>query len=221
MEAAFARAVILSLERTPRPVADKLGAIYANVLDALIPRLRRTAERNLSFAYPDCDAAWRARTIDQVYRSIGRLLVAFARFPGIDAANVHEWIYYEGLEHYQRAKQRGKGVLFATAHLGNWELSAFAHALLTEPMNVVVQASRQSTDRRSGGNPARVIGQYPDLEARFRPIDPAGFASQRARRDTGRSECFAGQRRLLFLSSGNPLAPALRSRNWRRTAGRR
>ena len=37
------------------------------------------------------------------------------------------------------AKERGKGVLFATAHLGNWELSAYAHALLTEPMNVVVR----------------------------------------------------------------------------------
>ena len=139
MEAAFARAVILSLERTPRPVAEKLGLLYANLLDALVPRLRRTADRNLSFAYPERDAGWRSRTIDQVYRSIGMLLVAFARFPRIHAANVHEWISYDGLEHYQRAKQRGKGVLFATAHLGNWELSAFAHALLTEPMNVVVR----------------------------------------------------------------------------------
>jgi KDO2-lipid IV(A) lauroyltransferase len=139
VEAAFARAVLLSLERTPRPLADKLGALYAKVLDAVVPRLRRTAERNLSFAYPERDAAWRSRTIDQVYGSIGRLLVAFARFPGIDARNVHDWIYYEGLEHYHRAKERGKGVLFATAHLGNWELSAFAHALLTEPMNVVVR----------------------------------------------------------------------------------
>jgi KDO2-lipid IV(A) lauroyltransferase len=77
--------------------------------------------------------------IDQVYQSIGRLLVAFARFPDINAGNVHDWIYYEGFEHYQRAKERGRGVLFATAHLGNWELSAFAHALLTEPMNVVVR----------------------------------------------------------------------------------
>jgi KDO2-lipid IV(A) lauroyltransferase len=29
--------------------------------------------------------------------------------------------------------------LFATAHFGNWELSAFAHGILTEPMNVVVR----------------------------------------------------------------------------------
>jgi KDO2-lipid IV(A) lauroyltransferase len=35
--------------------------------------------------------------------------------------------------------RNGRGVLFATAHLGNWELSAFAHAILTGPMHVVVR----------------------------------------------------------------------------------
>ncbi len=34
---------------------------------------------------------------------------------------------------------RGKGVLFATGHLGNWELSAYSHALLSAPMDVVVR----------------------------------------------------------------------------------
>ena len=43
------------------------------------------------------------------------------------------------MEHYQKAKEAGHGVLFATAHMGNWELSAFAHALMTEPMNVVIR----------------------------------------------------------------------------------
>ena len=121
------------------PVADWLGTKSARLLDRAVPRLRRIAERNLSFAYPDSDAAWRSRTIDGVFESIGRMLVAFARFPQITKANVAEWIRYEGFEHYEAAKARGNGVLFATAHLGNWELSAYAHALLTEPMNVVVR----------------------------------------------------------------------------------
>ncbi len=54
--------------------------------------------------------------------------------------NIGQWISYEGLENYSQAKQEGRGVLIATAHLGNWELSAFAHALMTEPMNVMVRA---------------------------------------------------------------------------------
>ncbi|MDE3195263.1 MAG: lysophospholipid acyltransferase family protein [Acidobacteriota bacterium] len=120
-------------------MADRVGLACAGILDRAIPRLRRTAERNLLFAYPEMDAAWRARTIDGVFVSIGRLLTTFARFPEIHAGNVREWIEYEGFEHFERAKSRGKGVLFATAHLGNWELSAFSHALMAGPMNVVVR----------------------------------------------------------------------------------
>jgi KDO2-lipid IV(A) lauroyltransferase len=135
----LARGVVALLEYAPRPVAEGVAGACAGLLDKAIPRLRRGAERNLSFAYPEKDAAWRARIIDGVFASIGRLLVSFARFPRITRANVGEWIRYEGFEHYECAKRRGNGVLFATAHLGNWELSAYAHALLTEPMNVVVR----------------------------------------------------------------------------------
>jgi KDO2-lipid IV(A) lauroyltransferase len=139
LEARVARVLIAALGYSPRRVADWLGAGCAKLLDLAIPRLRRIADRNLRLAYPENDESWRRRTINGVFASIGRLLVAFARMPRITKSNVADWIRYEGFEHYRRAKESGAGVLFATAHLGNWELSAYAHALLTEPMNVVVR----------------------------------------------------------------------------------
>ncbi len=134
-----AQAVVATLQYAPRGIAEDLGYFYAGLLDRFIPRLRKTAEINLAFAYPEKDAAWRKATTDDVFRSIGRVLTALGRFPSITKENVHDWIRYEGFEHYEEAKARGNGVLFATAHLGNWELSAFCHALLTEPMHVVVR----------------------------------------------------------------------------------
>jgi KDO2-lipid IV(A) lauroyltransferase len=65
--------------------------------------------------------------------------VTFARFPFITRENVGNWIRYSGLENFQSALARGRGVLVATAHLGNWEFSAYAHALMTAPMHVVVR----------------------------------------------------------------------------------
>jgi KDO2-lipid IV(A) lauroyltransferase len=114
-----------------------LTPFYAKLLDLAAPRLRRTALRNLEMAgYP---APERKRIADGVFDSIGRLIRGFALFPRLARENVHELIRYEGFENFATAKARGRGVLVATAHLGNWELSAFAHALMTAPMCIVVR----------------------------------------------------------------------------------
>jgi len=131
----LARLVLWSLAHSP----PALGAFYGKLLDLAMPRLRRVAMRNLELAYPQKTLAERNVIAGEVFRSIGRLLYAFARFPQINAQNISDWIRYEGLEHFTEAKKAGRGVLFATAHLGNWELSAFAHGLMTEPMHVVIR----------------------------------------------------------------------------------
>lgn len=135
----FALALLKSLEYTPRPAAERLARFYAALLDRFVPRLRRTALRNLEMALPELGSEDRRRIADGVFDSIARLLVAFSRFPRLDRRNISSWIRYEGIEHFEQAQRRGRGVLFATAHLGNWELSAFAHALMTAPMQVVVR----------------------------------------------------------------------------------
>jgi KDO2-lipid IV(A) lauroyltransferase len=139
VEYCLAIAVLQSLAIAPLPLAWRLGHAYARLLDLVLPRLRQVAMRNLSLAMPELTEAGRAGIVNGVFRSIGRLLVSFAKFPSISKENVAQWIHYEGREHYDEAYRQGRGVLFATAHLGNWELSAYAHALLAEPMNVVVR----------------------------------------------------------------------------------
>jgi len=135
----MALAVVHSLAIAPRALAEPLARIYTRLLDRAIPRLRRVGMCNLAMALPDLSREERARIVDGVFRSIARMLVTFSRFPRLTKDNIHEWIRYEGYEHFEHALERGKGVLFATAHLGNWELSAFAHALMSAPMGVVVR----------------------------------------------------------------------------------
>jgi KDO2-lipid IV(A) lauroyltransferase len=108
---------------------------WTKALKWFVPRFRRIATRNLKMCgYRDPEAI-----VDGVFRSIARLARTCAQVPKITRENVHEWIRYEGLENFTAALAKGRGVLVATAHLGNWELSAFAHALMTAPMNVVVR----------------------------------------------------------------------------------
>jgi KDO2-lipid IV(A) lauroyltransferase len=116
-----------------------LARFYTTLLDFAIPRLRRTAMRNLELAFPEKSLAERRAISSEVFDSIARLIWVFARFPSLNRQNIHEWIRYEGLEHFLEAKKDGRGILFATAHFGNWELSAFAHALMTEPMHIMIR----------------------------------------------------------------------------------
>jgi KDO2-lipid IV(A) lauroyltransferase len=136
LEYAAALVVLKSLEWAPAGLAHRLARAYARLLDRAVPRLRRVARRNLAMALPEAD---RERVIDGVFDSIARLLVTFAKLPHIGERNLGRWIRAEGREHVDAALARGRGVLFATAHLGNWELSAFAWALLARPMHVVAR----------------------------------------------------------------------------------
>jgi Kdo2-lipid IVA lauroyltransferase/acyltransferase len=131
----LAALLLWSLAHGPLSVAR----FYVKLLDLALPRLRRTAMRNLELAYPERPAPERRAIADQVFLSIARLIWTFARFPKLHSQNIHELIRYDGLEHYLEAKKQGRGVLFATAHFGNWELSAFAHALMTEPMHIMIR----------------------------------------------------------------------------------
>jgi KDO2-lipid IV(A) lauroyltransferase len=131
----LAQLVLSTLSWTPLPVANRLAKVYARLLDIAVPRLRRTALTNLEMA----GLAGRERIVAGVFNSLARLLVSFARFPQITRDNVRQWVACEGFENFENARARGRGVLIATAHLGNWELSAFAHAYLAAPMHIVVR----------------------------------------------------------------------------------
>ena len=131
----LARFVLATLSSTSLSTANALARFYVRLLDLALPRLRRTALKNLEMA----GFAGRERITTGVFDSIARLVVSFARFPRITRDNVQDLIRYEGLENFQQAHSLGKGVLVATGHFGNWELSAFAHAYLTAPMHIVVR----------------------------------------------------------------------------------
>jgi Kdo2-lipid IVA lauroyltransferase/acyltransferase len=139
IEYGAALAAVKSLEYAPRSAAYVLARFYTRLLDLAAPRLRRVAMRNLTLALPEKTHTEHRQIADDVFRSIARLLVTFAKFPGIGRGNVAQWVRCEGYEHVEAALARGRGVLFATAHLGNWELSAFAHGLFFSPMHVLVR----------------------------------------------------------------------------------
>ena len=131
--------VVRTLGVLPRPLARSIGTTIGGWVYRLHGRLRRVGERNLELAYPEMRVEERERILRGVFRTLGRQLADFTHLPRLTAKNVAELVVYEGLENYVAAQQRGKGVLFVTAHLGGWELGSYAHALYGFPIKIVVR----------------------------------------------------------------------------------
>ncbi|MDE3202191.1 MAG: lysophospholipid acyltransferase family protein [Acidobacteriota bacterium] len=133
------RAIAWTLGLMPRSLARFVSDGLAGLVYVLFGRLRRVGRRNLEMAYPSLSPEDRQRILKGVYRSLGRQLVEFCRMSRYTAANTKGFIRTEGLYNYLAARDRGKGVLVLTGHLGAWELSSFYHSLMGHSMGMVIR----------------------------------------------------------------------------------
>lgn len=82
------------------------------------------------------------------YANLGCFLIEVVRVHfGLGETLLND-VEFRGIEYYREAKDAGKGVIFVTAHCGNWEASALAFGRQYEPMSIVVrqQQSKEITD---------------------------------------------------------------------------
>lgn len=136
----FAAAGVLKiLGAVPHRLSRAACAVLGALSYWLWPRLRRVGLFNLHLAFPDWTERERRRVLFRLFQNLGRMLADFAHFPHLSRASIERLIVYDGFENYANAASQSKGVLFLTAHFGNWELSSFAHGLNGFPCNFVVR----------------------------------------------------------------------------------
>jgi KDO2-lipid IV(A) lauroyltransferase len=123
----------------PRAAAIWSGKLIARAAYHLHGRLRRVGHRNLDLAMPELTVAERRAIVKGVFINLGRLLGEFSQFPRITSDNIKELVEYDGFENYQRASERGRGVLMLTGHVGAWELCAFAQGVYGHPLSFLVR----------------------------------------------------------------------------------
>jgi KDO2-lipid IV(A) lauroyltransferase len=120
-------------------LARAVGTSLGQTIYLLHRKLRRVGMRNLALAFPEKSASERRKIVRRVFTSLGRQFAEVCLFPRYTRENVSRTVTYDGYENFDRASQRGKGVLFLTGHVGGWELSAFAHSLYGHPLHFVMR----------------------------------------------------------------------------------
>ena len=140
LEYALAWLLIRGISILPRPVARAAGIGLGQLVYLLHGKLRRVGMRNLQLAFPEKSAHERRRILRGEFTSLGRQLAEVCLFPSYTRENVTKIVVYDGFENFERAEARGKGVIYLTAHLGGWELSAFSHSIQGHPLHVVMRS---------------------------------------------------------------------------------
>jgi Kdo2-lipid IVA lauroyltransferase/acyltransferase len=131
--------IVKFLAALPRPLARTLASAVARICYALLPKLRKTTEFNLKLAFPDWNEKQRRELTRKMVRNLGWMAAEFARLPKYTKENIEQLVILDGHENFLAGKQKGKGVLYLTGHIGAWELSSFAHALYGFPLHYMAR----------------------------------------------------------------------------------
>jgi KDO2-lipid IV(A) lauroyltransferase len=125
---------LLALARgLPYRAVVSAGAILGWIAYYLIPRDRKRAAENLARVFSGRDAAWVRRTTHSTFMHLGSALMETL---AVDARLLDEIVVFQGMENLQAALAQGKGVVYVTGHIGNWEIMGAAIAR-RHPVTVV------------------------------------------------------------------------------------
>jgi Kdo2-lipid IVA lauroyltransferase/acyltransferase len=136
----FTRSIISFFSLLPLPVAVRVGRAVGR-LGLLIPKLRRTGERNLELAFPDTEPSERTRLLRGSFENLGQLLGLFSHFPQMTPESIRQMVEHDpvGLPDVRKAEAEGRGIIFLTAHIGAWELLSFAWSAIERPGSFIVR----------------------------------------------------------------------------------
>jgi KDO2-lipid IV(A) lauroyltransferase len=140
-EYAATRALVSGLGALPRTLAVATGRGLGHAAYALAGGLRRTGLRNLEIAFPEMGEVERKKILRGSFVSLGRQLGEVSQFPRATAESLRRVVEYddEDVKLLDVARQRGRGVIFLTSHLGAWEILCFAHSVFYNPLSFLVR----------------------------------------------------------------------------------
>lgn len=103
----------------------------------LVAKNRLIALHNLRCSFPEKNMNELVSIAKGVYRHFAVVAAEFFDLPSLNKENIHKWVEIKGLENYQNAIAKGKGLLSIVAHFGNWELMTIAVPIFLKEMHIV------------------------------------------------------------------------------------
>lgn len=118
----------------------RAGRFLGLMLYYLWKERREVALKNLRMA---CSSGMIKGTPEEIvkrnFEEIGQSIVEIVKVYFGKGRRIFDSIRIVGIENLERAREKGKGIIFITGHCGNWELLALAASIKVHPISVVAR----------------------------------------------------------------------------------
>ncbi|MBI3252955.1 MAG: mitochondrial fission ELM1 family protein [Candidatus Omnitrophica bacterium] len=199
----FEDALILNAVRTARFLLGllPLGAALAagrGIGSAVyfFSKRRRIIRKNLRAAFAGEKSPRELRAIAR--GSVQNLVMAAVevlRFPEMDARYLEEHVRITGIEKFENALAKGRGIIFLTGHFGNWELLSVLSGLKGYPLAALARSQKhprsdEYLNRLRTSKGTRVIRKGMPVREILRALEAGQIVGMVGDQDAGRTGTF-------------------------------
>ncbi len=217
------KAMIFPFSILPWRVGLSLGRGLGRVAYHIDRRHRSIAYRNLKESFIDMGEGELKRLVIEVFENIGMNFMEFARFSRFTCENIDRYVEFCNIDYLEQIRKMERGIIYLTAHLGNWELLAHAMAIKGYTTTVVVRKADSPVFeaflkgwREMSGN--TVIGKKGSMRRLIEILKDAGSVGILLDQNVtwregvfvdffGRPACTNKGAALLALATGAPVIP--------------
>ncbi len=138
------RVVVHGFSLLPDFILYPLGVLGGYIGYLVDRRHVAIAMVNLAIAFPDRSLRERRRIVRASYLNLGRLGAEYMRLAGFFYRRLIGRVVYERFHYWDELKRRypGRGIVVLSAHFGNFELLATAHALHGHQITLIHHTQR-------------------------------------------------------------------------------
>ncbi len=121
----FMRGMLFVSQLFPYNLGVWLGGLLGYLAYYILPRDRKRAILHLTWVFGDKGQAWIRRTAHRCFVHLGKSMLETML---LDSGRLSRVVEFKGHEKLRRALEQGRGAVYFTGHIGNWEIMAAAVA---------------------------------------------------------------------------------------------
>ena len=111
----------------PIKFVRKLSKLAGLFLYYIIPIRKKVAFSNLLLCFPEKNNDEIREILKGTYKNLAAVIFEILYMPAINSSNVDKFVKYYDHEVIENALAKNSGVIFASAHMANWEYTAYAY----------------------------------------------------------------------------------------------